>query len=79
MIFTGGGPASMVRTCTGEVCERSTRLPLPAGALPAGAPLEAGASTKKVSCMSRAGWSAGVLRASKLFHSVSTQGPVRTS
>ena len=29
--------------------------------------------------MSRAGWSAGVLRASKLFHSVSTQGPVRTS
>ena len=29
--------------------------------------------------MSRAGWSAGVLSASKLCHSVSIQGPVRTS
>jgi hypothetical protein len=29
--------------------------------------------------MSRAGWSAGVLSASKLFHSVSIHGPVRTS
>ena len=28
MIFTGGGPASMVRTCTGEVCERSTQAAL---------------------------------------------------
>ena len=63
MIFTGGGPASMVRICTGEVCERRMRPP----------------STKKVSCMSRAGWSGGVLSASKLFHSVSISGPVRTS
>ena len=36
-------------------------------------------STKNVSCMSRAGWSGGVLSASKLFHSVSIHGPVRTS
>ena len=53
----------MVRICTGEVCERRIRPP----------------STKKVSCMSRAGWSGGVLSASKLFHSVSIHGPVRTS
>ena len=36
---TGGGPASMVRIWTGEVCERRMRPP----------------STKNVSCMSRAG------------------------
>ena len=63
MIRTGGGPAIIVRICTGEVCERRMRPP----------------STKKVSCMSRAGWSGGVLSASKLCHSVSIQGPVRTS
>ena len=59
----GGGPASIVRICTGDVCERRMRPP----------------STKNVSCMSRAGWSGGVLSASKLFHSVSIHGPVRTS
>ena len=37
--LSAGGPASIVRICTGEVCERRMRPP----------------STKKVSCMSRAG------------------------
>ena len=47
---TGGGSAFMVRICTGEVWVRR----------------RASADTWKVSCMSRAGWSSGKLRAAKL-------------
>ena len=50
MMCTGGRCFSITRTCTGEVWVRSTTWSL----------------TKKVSCSERAGWSAGVLRASKL-------------
>ena len=50
----------MPRTCTGEVWVRS-RLP---------------PSSQKVSCMSRAGWSAGMFRASKLWYSVFHLGAV---
>jgi hypothetical protein len=49
----------MARICTGDVCVRNRNPP----------------STQKVSCMSRAGWFAGMLRASKLWYSVSTSGP----
>ena len=50
MMYTGGRCFSMVRTCTGEVWVRSSTPSL----------------TKNVSCSERAGWSAGVLSASKL-------------
>ena len=56
----------MVRACTGEVCVRSTRP-------------SSGGSTKKVSCICRAGWSGPKFSASKLNHSASTSGPSATS
>jgi len=50
-IMRRGGPSfSMPRTCTGEVCVRRRFPP----------------SSQNVSCISRAGWSAGMLSASKL-------------
>ena len=59
----GGLRVSIARTCTGEVWVRS-RWP---------------SSSQNVSCVSRAGWSVGMLSASKLWRSSSTQGPSRTS
>ncbi len=52
----------MVRICTGEVCVRSRRPP----------------ARKKVSWLSRAGWSGGKLSASKLCQSSSASGPSAT-
>ena len=49
MTASGGLRESMVRTCMVEVCVRSTTL----------------SSIYKVSCMSRAGCSGGMFRASK--------------
>ena len=60
----GGFKRRMARTCPGEVCVRSTSLP--------------SGSQRNVSCMSRAGWSAGMLSAAKLYSSVSISGPSRT-
>jgi hypothetical protein len=48
----GGGPLSITRTCTGEVCGRSSRSGWP--------------STKNVSLEKRDGCPSGALRASKL-------------
>src|SRR6478735_7842902 len=58
----GTSRSNMDRTCTGDVCVRMSRC-------------ASGGSTKKVSCISRAGWSGLKLRASKLNHSDSTSGP----
>ena len=58
----GGAYACIVRTCTGDVCVRSSR-PSP---------------RYSVSCMSIAGWSAGKLSAPKLYHSCSASGPNAT-
>ena len=52
----------MARIWIGEVCVRRTT------------PLSAD-STKKVSCIVRAGWSGGTFSASKFTHSASTSGP----
>src|SRR4051794_7213067 len=66
MTYTGTPRSSRARTCTGLVCVRSSR------------PFSGG-STKKVSCIWRAGWSGSKLSASKLNHSASTSGPSATS
>ena len=62
--YTGGGPACIVRICTGEVCVRSSTSSPP--------------SMKKVSLSDRAGWPSGVLSAVKLLKPVSTSGPSAT-
>ena len=56
----------MVRIWTGEVWVRSTTP-------------ESSEPTQKVSWLDRAGWSGGMLSASKLNHSASTSGPSATS
>ena len=65
----GGGVFSITRTCTGDVCVRSS-TPRPSGG---------GGSRKNVSCMSRAGWSGGKLSALKLCQSSSISGPRATA
>ena len=57
----GGMLASMCRTCTDEVCVRNN--------------MSGFVCTKKVSCMSRAGWCSGRFKAVKLCQSSSISGP----
>ena len=59
MIRIGGGYRSMVRICTGDVWLLSNSP----------------GARYSVSCSSAAGWSRGVLSATKLYHSVSASGP----
>jgi hypothetical protein len=65
--WMGGTSVCMTRICTGDVWVRST--------VDSGAP----SRTYRVSHMLRAGWAGGMLRASKLYQSVSTSGPSATS
>ncbi len=59
MMRTGGCCFSIVRTCIGEVCVRSSKSP---GWNAPGA----GGSIYNVSIISRAGWFSGIFSASKL-------------
>ena len=45
--------------------------------VPGGEP--SGGAMNRVSCISLAGWSGGMLSASKLYHSASASGPSATS
>ena len=74
MTRIGGVSAFMARICTGEVWVRRM-VPSTAGT---GGSLP-GSATYSVSHRSRAGWSGGMLSASKFHHSVSISGPSNTS
>ena len=75
MTRIGGVSACMARICTGRVWVRRM---VPSAARAAGGSLP-GSATYSVSHRSRAGWSGGMLSASKFHRSVSISGPSKTS